>query len=434
MRIIYLTAGAAGMYCGSCLQDNAMAKALIRRGHDAMLLPTYTPILTDEQSVSSPRLFFGGLNVYLQQISPLFRWLPKWSDQFLSSPRLVNWVAGRAMGTSARQLGGLTVSMLKGKDGFQRKEVSRLCDWLVSQGPDTIVFSNLLIAGCIPEIKRLLGKPLVVMLQGDDIFYDNLIEPYRSEAIRLLRQLATQVDRFIVHSQFYLDKMRDILSVSESRFEICPLAIDTTDFESLRVQADGISDSTNGPPRIGYLARIAPEKGLHHLVDAFVDLRNRFPLARLEIAGWLGKQNEPYWRSQIERLRLAGLENAYHYHGTVDRQGKLAFLKSIDVLSVPTDYAEPKGLFVLEALAAGVPVIQPDHGAFPELLNRFGGGYLFKAGDNRDLSIKLGEAIASRERLIQLGKSGREAVLLRGSTTVAAARMEAILQALVAPT
>ncbi len=422
------------MYCGSCLQDNAMAKALIRRGHDAMLLPTYTPILTDEPSVSSQKLFFGGLNVYLQQISPVFRWLPKWSDQFLSSPRLVNWIAGRAMGTSARQLGGLTVSMLKGTDGFQRKEVSRLCDWLVSQNPDALIFSNLLIAGCIPEIQRILGKPLVVMLQGDDIFYDNLIEPYRSEAIRLLKQLATRVDRFVVHSQFYLDKMREILSVSESRFQICPLAIDTTDFESFRLPTDDLSANVMGPPRIGYLARIAPEKGLHHLIDAFVDLRNRYPNARLEIAGWLGKQNEAYWKSQVERLRHAGLEDAYHYHGTVDRQGKLAFLKSIDVFSVPTEYAEPKGLFVLEALAAGVPVIQPDHGAFPELMSRFGGGYLFKAGDNRELSIKLGEAIASRERLLQLGRSGREAVLLHGSTTAAAARMEAILQALVDPT
>ncbi|MEZ6135846.1 MAG: hypothetical protein R3C53_13145 [Pirellulaceae bacterium] len=142
MRIAYLTAGAAGMYCGSCLHDNALAKALIRRGHDALLIPTYTPILTDEDSVSSQQLFYGGLNVYLQQLSPVFRWIPNWADQFLSSPRLVGWVASRGMETSARNLGALTVSMLKGKRGSQRKEVRRLCAWLKQFDPH-VIFKSL---------------------------------------------------------------------------------------------------------------------------------------------------------------------------------------------------------------------------------------------------------------------------------------------------
>ena len=180
----------------------------MKLGHDVVLLPTYTPILTDETSVSSDRLFFGGLNVYLQQISPVFRWLPKWTDQFLSSPQLVNWVASKAMGTSAKQLGALTVSMLQGSDGKQRKEVSRLCDWLVTQQPDIAVFSNLLIAGCIREIKSRVGCPVVVMLQGDDIFFESLVEPYRTSALQLLRELAQQVDLFIVHSHYYGERMQ----------------------------------------------------------------------------------------------------------------------------------------------------------------------------------------------------------------------------------
>ena len=148
-----------------------------------ILLPTYTPIRTDESDVSADRLFFGGLNVYLQQVSPIFRWVPKWADRFLSAPKLVNWIASRSMGTTADKLGALTVSMLQGAHGHQRKEVSRLCDWLVKEQPDVVVFSNLLIAGCIPEIQKRLGTPSVVILQGDDIFYEGLTEPYREQAL-----------------------------------------------------------------------------------------------------------------------------------------------------------------------------------------------------------------------------------------------------------
>ena len=318
MQISYLTAGAAGMYCGSCLHDNALAKSLMRLGHDVILLPTYTPILTDETSVSSNLLFFGGLNVYLQQVSPIFRWMPKWMDRFLSSPRLVNWVATRAMGTSAKQLGALTVSMLQGSDGRQRKEVSRLCDWLVTQRPDVAIFSNLLIAGCLREIKSRIGCPVVVMLQGDDIFFESLTEPYRTEAMQLLKLLAREVDMFIVHSEYYGQRMQHLLEFPRERWQVNSLAIEPADFlERKRTMV-----ARDRPPTVGYLARLAPEKGLHQLVDAFIELRVRLPTARLAIAGWLGKQHVSYWQEQQKKLASAGLSDAYTYHGSVDRNGK----------------------------------------------------------------------------------------------------------------
>jgi glycosyltransferase involved in cell wall biosynthesis len=319
MRIAYLTAGAAGMYCGSCLHDNALAKALIRQGHDAILIPIYTPILTDEESVSKDQLFYGGLNVYLQQASPIFRWLPNWADQFLNSPKLVGWIAARAMGTSAKSLGALTVSMLQGHEGRQRKEVRRLCDWLQSQKPDVVVFSNLLIAGCINELKRRIGSPNVVILQGDDIFYDSLVEPYRSQALRELRKLSQQVDLFVVHSQDYGNRMRDMLGFSDSRLAVVPLSIDTQDFVNLDLSPRG----DRRPPTIGYLARLAPEKGLHLLVDAFITMHDRglATNAQLAVAGWLGKQHADYWQEQQDKLRAAGLGDRLRYAGSVVLKG-----------------------------------------------------------------------------------------------------------------
>ena len=87
MRLLYLTAGAAEMYCGSCLRDNALAAALLARGHDVVLTPIYTPTTTDEPNVSASRVFFGGVSVFLEQHVPLFRYTPAFLDQVWDSTR-----------------------------------------------------------------------------------------------------------------------------------------------------------------------------------------------------------------------------------------------------------------------------------------------------------------------------------------------------------
>ncbi len=414
------------MYCGSCLHDNALCKALLKLGHDALLVPIYTPILTDEENVSSNRLFYGGLNVYLQQTMPLLGKLPAWADSFLSSPKLVSWIAERAMGTTAGDLGALTVSMLKGKDGRQRKEVKRLCDWLQTQTPDVIIFSNLLIAGCIPQIKQQIGCKTVVILQGDDIFYDSLKEPFKQQAFQELRRLSEQVDLFIVHSQDYGLRMQHMLRFDNQRLAVNPLTIDTADFLDLDLSVRG-----DYPPTIGYLARLAPEKGLHLLVDAFIDVQQALPEARLAIAGWLGKQHTAYWQQQQDKLAEAGLAGSYTYYGSVDRSGKLAFLQAIDVLSVPTPYLEPKGLFVLEALAAGVPYVQPAHGAFPELHARLGGGHLFAPESQHDLAQRLLDTLRNLPLARELGQGGRHNVLEGASTMHEAVSLQGILATLI---
>ena len=427
MRIVYLTAGAAGMYCGSCLHDNALAKALLAAGQEVLLVPTYTPILTDETSVASPKLFFGGLNVYLQQVLPLARWVPAWLDQFLSSPRLVNWIASRAMGTTADKLGGLTVSMLQGSHGNQRKEVERLVHWLEHDfHPEVVIFSNLLIGGAIPDIKQRLSCPVVVILQGDDAFFDQLPEPFATQSMQLLQQLAQQVDLFLVHSRAYGERMQARLHLRAQQWQVLPLTLDTQDY--LTLEPKPIDD--NHVPRIGYLARLAPEKGLHVLVEAFIELSRHDPRVRLEIAGWLGKQHQAYWQDIQHQLALAGLSERVHYWGAVDRQGKLDFLQAIDVLSVPATHFEPKGLFVLEALAAGVPVVVPDHAAFPELLERLGGGLLVPPRDAAALATKLLELVHDLPATRALGAQGRRQVLEHAATASEAKRLIGLLEQL----
>ncbi|HTN77288.1 MAG TPA: glycosyltransferase family 4 protein, partial [Pirellulaceae bacterium] len=408
-KIAYITAGAAGMFCGSCMHDNTLARALIKLGHDVTLVPLYTPIRTDETAIAIDRVFFGGINVYLQQKSALFRWLPRWADRWLNSPTLIRLATSYGISVEAKALGALAVSMLQGSHGQLKKEVESLAAWLANDvQPDIINFSNMLMAGSIPEIKRQRNVPIVVTLQGDDIFLNDLIEPYKSQALAEIKQLDASVDAYLVNSDYYADHMAKFLDLPRAKFFRVPLGIDVQDLAEI----DRAGQITR-PPTIGYLARLAPEKGLHLLVDAFLQLKEQPGLAdaRLHVAGWLGAPNKPYAEAQFAKVRAAGHGAALQYHGEVDRAGKLAFLREIDLLSVPTTYREPKGLFVLEALAAGVPVVQPDHGAFPELLASTGGGRLVRANDAGHLAEELASLLNNPVERAALAQAGRAAVL-----------------------
>ncbi len=395
------------------MHDNTLAAALGRLGVDIQLIPTYTPIRTDENDVSVDRVFFGGVNVFLQQRFPLFRRIPAWLDRILDRPRFIRWVTSRAIEIDPKELGGLTVSMLKGEHGFQRKEVRRLCQWLASSvKPDLVVLTNVLIGGCIPEIKRKLNVPVLVTLQGDDVFLDQLVEPFKSRAFEEIQRLVECVDGFVVNSRYYADFIEQYFGIHGDKLEIVPLGIDTRDFHQSVPKTTLTQSAPTRQPTIGYLARLAPEKGLHVLVDAFIELRKKTDMgnAQLRVAGWLGEQNREYAETEFAKLRAAGLADAFHYAGAVSRHEKIEFLESLDVFSVPTTYAEAKGLYVLESLAAGVPVVQPEHGAFPELLTATGGGWLTTPGDPVALAETLSVALADRERLSQFAAAGRAAV------------------------
>ena len=412
LKIVYLTSGAGGMFCGSCMNDNALARALIGLGHDVQLIPLYTPIRTDVQDVSSGRIFFGGINMYLQQKVPLFRWLPRWMDRALDQPWLVRWATGHGVSTTAKELGALAVSVLRGSEGFQRKEVERLVDWLGSdQQPDVIHLSNILTAGCVPLLRQRIKAPVVVTLQGDDIFLRDLPEPFQSQALAEIRRLVPHVAGFVANSQFYADFMADYLSIPRDRIHIVPLGVEAAEFgkeAGVRSQESGVSR----PPTVGYLARLAPEKGLHVLAEAFIALRKMPGMenSRLRMAGWLGSQNRKYAEEVFVKLRAAGLGEAFTYVGEVDRRGKLEFLQSIDVLAVPTTYQEPKGIFVLEALASGVPVVQPDHGSFPETLAELSGGLLHRPEDPQHLAERLHELLSDADLRRELALAGQTAV------------------------
>jgi glycosyltransferase involved in cell wall biosynthesis len=410
MRIAIITSGAAGMYCGSCMKDNTLASALIRQGHDALLIPTYTPIRTDEDDISQQRVFFGGINVYLEQKSWLFRHTPWFLDRLLNFPRLLRWVSRFAVKTQADRLGPLTVSMLKGKDGKQRKEIAKLLQFLKNDvRPDAILLSNVLISGMVPELRKALGVRMFGILQGDDIYLEALPADDRRQCIDLIRKNCEGLDGLIATSAYYADFMAQYLGVPRAKIHVVHPGIKLKGHGSQRP----IRESP--PFTIGYFARICPEKGFHHLVEAFRILRQTLaaPECRLCISGWLGENNRAYFDAEMDKLNKAGLINAVEHVPSPDHTGKIAFLQSLDLLSVPTIYREPKGIYILEALANGVPVVQPRHGSFPELIEATGGGLLVEPNDPAALADGIRKMLTDVALRKACAEQGRAAIHAR---------------------
>jgi glycosyltransferase involved in cell wall biosynthesis len=407
MRIAYITAGAGGMYCGSCLHDNTLALALDRLGHDVSLIPTYTPIRTDDVDFSIDQVFYGAVNVYLEQKSGLFRRTPRFLDRLLNGRGLLRWVSGRGSSVDPRDLGDMTLSVLQGEDGRQRKELERLIEWL--QGdlrPDVVHITNSMFVGLARRIKADVGVPVVCQLQGEDIFLEQLHEPWRTRVRETLRERARDADAFVVNSRFYGEFMADYLGLPPERIHHIPLGL------NLEGHGGPALDPAAEPFTIGYLARICPEKGLHVLLEAFRELAGQVGAERLRlrVAGWLGERDTAYLEEQRGRVREWGLEPRVELVGEVDREEKIEFLQSLHVLSVPTIYREPKGLFVLEALANGVPVVVPRHGSFPELVEATGGGLLVEPESAAAVAAGLRTLMDDRGRLRELGRSGKQRV------------------------
>jgi len=420
MKVAFVAAGAAGMYCGSCLRDNALAWGLRELGEDIVLVPAYTPMRLDESSASDGRVVFNAIDVYLAERWPsLGRRLP-----FLRRWWASGWVL-RALSrlepsTDPAALGGLTVSMLRGEDGSQRRSLAELVAWLKDEvRPDIVHLSNALLSGMAGEIRRALGVPVIVGLGGDELFLSGLRDPYRGLALGLIRERAADVARYIATSAAGAGAMASLAGLDPDAIDVVLPGIRLDDYRELSRREPG-----TGPPTIGFLARVAPEKGLHVLAEAFSQLvrSRRVPGVRLKVAGYLGGAPSLRYAGAVRRaLARDGIRDEVEILGTVDRPAKLAFLRAIDVLSVPATYPEPKGLFVLEALAAGVPVVQPRHGSFPELIEATGGGLLHEPNDAADLALRLAEILEAVDLRRELGDRGRQAVFERFSAAHMAA-------------
>jgi glycosyltransferase involved in cell wall biosynthesis len=408
LNIAILASGAAGMYCGSCMRDNALAAALMRQGHQVSLIPLYTPLKTEPKSVAHDEVFFGGVNVYLQHASSIFRRTPRALDWLLDRQWLLKVAAKYGADTPPEQLAGLTLSMLQGEEGPAVKEVRRLASFLREQiKPQIVTLPNLMFIGVAPALRRELTVPVVCELTGEDIFHDAMAERDHGTVREAIRRGVPSVDRFVATCTYYAGRMSDYLGVSREKIDVVYPGIPKE-----YVREDPPKHDPRKPPTVGFLARIGPEKGLHRFLDAVLLLAKMPGMQdlRVRVAGYLGRQYEKWYAEQQDRLRSAGFGNRAQCLGEVDRPAKLEILDSLDVFSVPTTYRETKGVSVLEAMARGVPVVQPAHGSFPEILQLAGGGTLVPPEDPAALAKGMHDLLTDPGRRMVLGNAGRQGV------------------------
>ena len=403
MKILFITPGTGGYYCGVCLRDRALAKALRQLEHDVLMLPTYLPLVTEDEEgfeVEGKEIFYGGINVFLQEKIPLFRSLPKWLDRWLNSYDLLKWVSRFQGMTEASEHGELTLSMLMGEEGRQSKELDRLVTWAQKEyQPDVVVLSTSLLVGVARELKRRLRCSIGCFLQGEESFLDALPETFSSECWRVMAERCCELDWLVSPSEYFAKRMTDKMQIPESLIEVIPNGIETFDY--------GASSLPWDPPVIGYLARMCEDKGLDILVDAFLLLKKQGLDVKLKIAGAYTDADEPFVHRQKKKINDAGYAKDVSFHPNLTKEEKVDFYRDLTLFSVPAAYSEAFGLYVLEAVASGVPVVLPNVSAFPEIVKGTRGGVIYEYNKPGTLSKALKNLLRERKNVKAMADLGK---------------------------
>ncbi len=402
MRILHLTAGTGSFYCGTCIRDNALAGGLRAAGHEVVLQPLYLPIVAEgvSESAGTP-IYFGGVNVYLQQELALFRALPTWADRWLDSAPVLGLAAKGAGMTRPEDTGPLTVSMLEGRGGLQGKEIDRLLAHLrATPRPDVVVLSNSLLVGLAAPLRDGLDVPVVCTLQGEAHFVDALPEPWRQRAWTALAAGLRDCAGWIAVSGFARDLMAARAGLDPSQVAVVHNGVALAGRERAR---------HDGPPVLGFLARMCAANGMDRLARAWLRLRQRPGLEdlRLVLAGTEAAIDRAYV-AQV-RANLEGMDGV-SWLPNVAAQDKWQALTTWSVLCVPARRDKTFGLYVLEALACGVPVVSPRRGALAELLEATGGGVLVAPDDDDALDEALAGLLLDPARRRALGAAGAASV------------------------
>ncbi len=404
MKLTFLTPGTGSYYCGACMRDNALANALIEAGHEADLLPIYLPLMLDEESdglgTDSP-VFFGGINIFLQQKFSLFRHSPEWFDRLLNKPGLLRSAAKRSHMTSARDHGAMCYEMLRLDGEIFKKELGKLYSWINDQGrPDILCLSTALQSGFAREIKKQWDIPVVCYFQGEDSFLDSLPDEYRDRCWELMANRCRDADLLIAPSKFYARLMEKRLGLDEGAIDVQYNGINLDGF---------IERADPATPAIGYLARMCAVKGLPLLVDAFIQLRTALGDAntQLKIAGAMTEGDIPLVDSLKEKIETAGLNDSVEWRPNISREEKQSFLSELSLFTVPVQYDEAFGLYILEAMAASVAVAQPNRSAFPELIESTGGGVCVDIEGPDSLALAWKDLLVDSGRVMTLGEQGR---------------------------
>ena len=406
MKIAHIIPGSGGsFYCGNCMRDSKYIRALKELGHQVIKVPLYLPIFDDAHDLDEVPVFYGAVNLYLKQQFPIFRHMPSFVEQALDSKSLLEMAARKAGSTRAKGLEEMTISMLRGEDGGQKEELERLVDWLADEAkPDIVHLSNALLLGLARRIKKRMNVTVVCSLQDEDVWVDAMEDHFRTEVWNLMSERGKDVDVFIPVSNYFSGEIHKRMVIPEIKMQTVYLGVDTADYFPKPIAEKG--------PVIGYLSRMCEENGLAVLVDAFILLRKNpeYSSVKLKITGGKTGDDLQFIKEQKRKLIKAKLENDVFWVDEFEGEERRKLFDSVRLISVPVLNGEAFGLYMLEAMASGIPMVQPALGAFPEVIGTSGGGVIYGENKPELLAKTLGELIFDDARLQELSVAGQAGV------------------------
>ena len=402
MNIIQIIPGSGGsFYCGNCLRDSKYVEALRNEGHQVVKIPMYLPLFADEHDISDIPIFYGAISTYLKQVYPIFRKAPKWFDRMLNSKPMMKLAASMAGSTRAKGLEDMTISMLLGEQGEQKEELENMVNWIAEHcKPNVIHISNALLLGLAKRLKEKIGVPVLCSLQDEDVWVDVMEPSIQDKIWKLMNTRAEDVDVLVAVSNFYSDVMKKKMELPPEKVKTFYLGVDYEDYQFV---------STKEKPRnVGYISRMCHENGFDIVVDAFINLKKKagFEDVKLIATGGSTGDDSKYIKEQKQKLKANNLFHDFEILPDFGDEGIHDFFKGVSMISVPVRMGEAFGMYLLEAMASGVPVVQPELGAFPEIVELSGGGVTYSPNSPDKLSNAWADLLSDSEKLEKLSIAG----------------------------
>jgi glycosyltransferase involved in cell wall biosynthesis len=406
MNIIQIIPGSGGsFYCGNCLRDSKYVGAMRKLGHQVVKIPMYLPLFADEHDITNIPIFYGAVSTYLKQLYPVFRKAPKWFDKILNSKPVMKLAASMAGSTRAKGLEDMTVSMLLGEQGEQKEELEKMVTWIAENcKPDIIHLSNALLLGLARRLKEVTGVPVVCSLQDEDVWVDVMKPSFRGRIWELMHKRAEDVDALVAVSDYYAGIMQKKMNLPPEKVHTFYLGVDYNDYDYIPV--------TRKPRNVGYISRMSYENGFDIVTDAFINLKKKsgFEDVRLIATGGYTGDDSHFVKEQKHKIKENGLADFFEILPDFEGSFLHDFFKQVSLVSVPVRIGEAFGMYLLESMASGVPVVQPALGAFPEIIELAGGGVTYMPNSPERLSESWADLLSDPGKPERLSRAGYEGV------------------------